>query len=221
MGPNARSVLSALKRMGELPEITTIATGHGPLLHYNVTELTNRRQWSQEQAKAETTVAVFMSDYGFSDRLSQAIAHGITKTGVAVEMMDLKVAEPQDVKELVSIASVGDWHPPTTGLLLRLLSAFWLLPQLSSLWVCLNLRWDSESVYPLLNKFRFRAGPAFPPILVKETPREATYQMCEEAGTDQWLCRDRSIKQIKALNTDLEKPWDDLAGCTLHSQGQS
>jgi len=31
----------------------------------------------------------------FSDRLSQAIAHGITKTGVAVEMMDLKVAEPQ------------------------------------------------------------------------------------------------------------------------------
>jgi len=36
-----------------------------------------------------------VSDYGFSDRLSQAIAHGITKTGVAVEMMDLKVAEPQ------------------------------------------------------------------------------------------------------------------------------
>jgi len=34
--------------------------------------------------------------------VSQAIAHGITKG--TVEMMDLKVAEP-DVKELVSIAS--------------------------------------------------------------------------------------------------------------------
>jgi flavorubredoxin len=70
MGPNARSVLSALKRMKELPEIETIATGHGPLLHHNVTELVGcYRQWSQEQAKAETTVAVFyLSDYGFSDR---------------------------------------------------------------------------------------------------------------------------------------------------------
>jgi flavorubredoxin len=118
MGPNARSVLSALKRMKELPEIETIATGHGPLLHHNVTELVGRyRQWSQEQAKAETTVAVFyLSDYGFSDRLSQAIAHGITKTGVAVEMMDLRSADPQEVKELVSIASglvIGT--PPTTG----------------------------------------------------------------------------------------------------------
>ena len=32
MGPNARSVLQALKRMDGLPEINTIAVGHGPLL---------------------------------------------------------------------------------------------------------------------------------------------------------------------------------------------
>ncbi len=216
MGPNARSVLSALKRMRELPEITTIATGHGPLLHHNVTELIEcYRQWSQEQAKAETTVAVFyMSDYGFSDRLSQAIAHGITKTGVAVEMMDLKVAEPQDVKELVSIAAglvIGT--PPTTGLaaatagtaISTILAA---ATAKQSVGVFESGGGDSESVYPLLNKFRdLGLTSAFPPILVKETPTEATYQICEEAGTDlgQWLSRDRSIKQIKALNTDLEK----------------
>jgi flavorubredoxin len=66
MAPNARSVLSALKRMGELPEVHTIATGHGPLLRHNVVELTGRyRQWSQAQTKGETTVAVFyVSDYG-------------------------------------------------------------------------------------------------------------------------------------------------------------
>lgn len=88
MGPNARSVLSALKQMSQLPELTTIATGHGPLLHHNLTELVSRyRQWSQEQAKAETTVAVFyVSDYGFSDHISRAIAHGITKTGVSVAL---------------------------------------------------------------------------------------------------------------------------------------
>src|ERR687886_302706 len=118
MGPNARSVLSALKRMSQLPAIATIATGHGPLLHHNVTELTGRyRQWSEEQAKAETTVAVFyLSDYGYSDGLSQAIAHGITKTGVAGGKMELRSADPQEVRELVSIASglvIGT--PPVAG----------------------------------------------------------------------------------------------------------
>lgn len=214
MGPNARSVLSALKRMSELPLITTIATGHGPLLHHNVTELIERyRQWSQEQAKAETTVAVFyVSDYGFSDRLSQAIAHGITKTGVAVEMMDLRVAIAQDVKELVSIAAglvVGT--PPTTGFADAGTAISTILAAATAkqtVGVFESGGGDSESVYPLLNKFRdLGLNSAFPPILVKETPTQATYQMCEEAGIDlgQWLSRDRSIKQIKALNTDLEK----------------
>ena len=35
MGPNARSVLQALKRMDSLPEITTIAVGHGTLLRHH------------------------------------------------------------------------------------------------------------------------------------------------------------------------------------------
>ncbi len=216
MGPNARSVLSALKRMSELPEITTIATGHGPLLHHNVTELIDcYRQWSQEQAKAETTVAVFyMSDYGFSDQLSQALAHGITKTGVAVVLMDLRSADPQEVKELVSMAAglvIGT--PPITGqaaataqtALNTILAA---AKAKQSVGVFESGGGDSESVYPLLSKFRdLGLTPAFPPILVKETPKEAIYKLCEEAGTDlgQWLSRERSIKQIKALDNDLEK----------------
>jgi len=216
MGPNARSVLSAIKRMNELPAITTIATGHGPLLHHNVTELVDcYRQWSQEQTKAETTVAVFyVSDYGFSDRLSQAIAYGITKTGVAVEMMDLKSADPQDVKELVSIAAglvIGT--PPITGSVAStaqtaintILAA---AKAKQSIGVFESGSGDSESVYPLLSKFQdLGLNPAFAPILVKETPQETTYKLCEEAGTDlgQWLSRERSIKQIKALDNDLEK----------------
>ena len=39
MGPNARSVLSAMKRMDKLGEITTVANGHGPLLRHNLQEL--------------------------------------------------------------------------------------------------------------------------------------------------------------------------------------
>jgi flavorubredoxin len=107
-----------MKRMDKLPEVQMVATGHGPLLRYNVTELTERyRTWSQEKAKAETLVAVFyVSDYGFSDRISQAIAHGITKTNVAVEMMDMRSADPHEVNELVSRAKglvIG--MPPSSG----------------------------------------------------------------------------------------------------------
>jgi flavorubredoxin/flavin reductase (DIM6/NTAB) family NADH-FMN oxidoreductase RutF len=216
MGPNARSVLSALKRMADLPTITTIATGHGPLLYHNLTELVGRyRQWSQDQAKAETTVAVFyVSDYGFSDRLSQAIAHGITKTGVAVEMIDLRSADPQDVKEQVSIAAglvIGT--PPMTGAIAvtaqtAISTILAAAKAKQSVGVFESGSEDSESVHLLLSKFRdLGLTPAFPPILVKETPTEATYKLCEEAGTDlgQWLSRERSIKQIKALNNDLEK----------------
>ena len=51
MAPNARSVVSAMKRMDKLEgTIGTIATGHGPLLRHHLTELTGRyRQWSQQK----------------------------------------------------------------------------------------------------------------------------------------------------------------------------
>ena len=38
---------------------------------------------------------LYASDYGYSDRLSQTIARGITKANVAVEMLDLLSADPQ------------------------------------------------------------------------------------------------------------------------------
>ena len=37
---------------------------------------------------------LYASDYGFSDRLSQTLAHGITKAGVATEMVDLISVDP-------------------------------------------------------------------------------------------------------------------------------
>ncbi|MBV8883308.1 MAG: diflavin flavoprotein [Chroococcidiopsidaceae cyanobacterium CP_BM_RX_35] len=220
MAPNARSVLSALKRMDELEEITTIATGHGPLLRHNVAELTGRyRSWSQTKAKAETTVAVFyVSDYGYSDRLSQAIARGITKTGMAVEMMDLKSAEPQDVQELVGRASglvIG--MPPAAAVAAQAVISTILAAAKDKQVVGLfeSYGGDDEPIDPILNKFRdLGLTAAFPAIRIKDTPFESTYQMCEEAGTDlgQLLTRDRNIKQIKSLDTNLERALGRISG---------
>jgi len=223
MAPNARSVLAAMKRMAELGEIGTVATGHGPLLRHNVVELTGRyKKWSQAQAKAETTVAVFYtSDYGWSDRLSQAIAHGITKTGVAVEMMDLRIADLQEARELVGTAAgIVICSPPSSGTAAANAEAvintiLVAANNKQSFGLCESGGGDDVSIYPLRNKFKeLGLKEAFPNILIKETPTEAIYQLCDEAGTDlgQWLTRDKAVKQMKSLDSDLDKALGRLSG---------
>ena len=223
MAPNARSVLAAMKRMAELGEIGTIATGHWPLLRHNVVELTGRyKKWSQAQAKAETTVAVFYtSDYGYSDRLSQAIAHGITKTGVAVEMMDLRIADLQEAAELVgNAAGIVICSPPSSGTAAANAEAaintiLVAANNKQSFGLCESGGGDDVSIYPLRNKFKeLGLKEAFPNILIKETPTEASYQLCDEAGTDlgQWLTRDKAVKQMKSLDSDLDKALGRISG---------
>ena len=220
MAPNARSVLSALKRMGELGEVKMVANGHGPLLSHNVEELVSRyRRWSQAQTKAETSVVVFYaSDYGYSDRLSQALARGITKTGVGVEMMDLKSADPQEVQELVSRAGgIAIAMPPASSKTAAAAVGTVLAAAKSkqAIGIFESYGGDDEPIDPLLRQFRdLGLKEGFPAIRVKDTPTEATYQLFEEAGTDmgQLLTRDRGIKQRKSLDTELDKALGRISG---------
>lgn len=223
MAPNARSVLSAMKRMDKLGEINLVANGHGPLLRHNVGELLGRyRNWSKAQAKAEKTVAVFYtSDYGYSDRLSQAVAKGITKTGVAVEMMDFKSADTQEAQELVSrAAGIVIGMPPTSGEhyqeITKIVST--ILAAVKSKQVVglfESYGGDDEPIDPLLTKFGdLGLKKAFPSVRIKDNPTEATYQLCEEAGTDmgQLLSRAKAIKQMKSLDSDLDKALGRISG---------
>ncbi len=212
MKPNARSVLAAIKRMGKL-ELDTIATGHGPLLQYHRAELVDRyQQWSQAQTKTETLVALFYAeDYGHSDHLARAIAHGITKTGVAVELVDWNDTEPQEVRELVTQAAglvIG--MPPQSDKEAHAILSTILAAAHSKQAVALfeSGGIEDEPVYPLRNQFQeIGLIEAFPPILVKESPNRVIDQVCDEAGTDlgQWLTRDRTVKQIKAIDNSLQK----------------
>ena len=220
MAPNARSVISALKRMDQLGDVTTVATGHGPLLRHNVEELVGRyRKWSKAQAKAETSVVLFyVSDYGYSDRLSQSLARGITKTGVGVEMIDLKSADPQEVQELVNrMAGIVIGMPPASNATAASALGTVLAAANSkqAIGIFESYGGDDEPIDPLLRRFRdVGLKEAFPAIRVKDTPSEAVYQLCEEAGTDmgQWLTRDRSIKNMKSLDADLDKALGRISG---------
>ena len=223
MAPNARSVISAMKRMDKLGEITTVANGHGPLLRHNLNELLTRyRDWSKAQTKAEKNVAVFyISDYGYSDRVSQAIAHGIIKTGVAVEMVDLRSADNTEVHEIVSrAAGIVLGMPPLSGHNLKEITTnigtvLAASKEKQVIGMFESYGGDDEPIDPLLTKFR-EAGlkKAFPSIRIKDNPDEATYQLCEESGTDlgQLLSRDKIVKQIKSLDTDLDKALGRISG---------
>lgn len=216
MAPNARSVLGAMKRMDKLGTISQVATGHGPLLKHNLVELTERyRTWSEAKATAETTAAVFyVSDYGYSDRLSQAIARGITKTGVAVDMMDLKSADPHEVNELVShAAAVVVATPPASGpfasqaqAAVNTVLAAANDKQVVGIFECYG--GDDEPIDPLLSRFMdLGLKQGFPSIRVKDTPNEQTYQLCEESGTDlgQRLTQSAKTKKLKSIDNELEK----------------
>jgi flavorubredoxin/flavin reductase (DIM6/NTAB) family NADH-FMN oxidoreductase RutF len=219
MGPNARSVLAALKRMEPLT-IETIATGHGPLLKYHRQDWVNRyREWSAAQASTEPIVTVFYSEgYGYSYHLAQQIANGIAKTGVEVEIVDLTAIDQQDVRDLVSTApglvigmpSQGD--PVAQTNLSTILATAHRKQAIGFFESGGN---QDEPLYPLRNKFReVGVSELFPPILLKEPPTLSLNQLCEEAGTDlgQWLSRDRTVKQIKAIDTDLERALGRLSG---------
>ncbi|OSO89998.1 diflavin flavoprotein A [Cylindrospermopsis raciborskii CENA303] len=222
MGPNSRSVLSAIKRMAELKHIKMIATGHGPLLYHNVEELTGRyRTWSQSQAKTETVVGIFyVSEYGHSDRLAQSIANGVMKTGVGVEMVDLGGAvDLQELRELVGrCKGLVMGMSPVSGSSSMQAAVGTVLgsaTEKQAIGIFETGGGDDEPTYPLLNKFR-AAGLmiGFPVIEIRETPTENTYKKCEEAGTDlgQLVTKEKSIKAMKSLGADLDKALGRISG---------
>ncbi|MEB3147626.1 MAG: diflavin flavoprotein [Sphaerospermopsis sp.] len=213
MGPNARSLLNAMKRMGELGKIQIIANGHGPLLYHHLDVLTEYYQnWSQRQAKTETTVGLFyVSGYGYSEQLAHAIGDGLQKAGVGSEVVDLHTADFQEIQELAGRASgliIG--MPPTSSIVAQAgissLLAVAKNKQVVGLFECYG--GDDEPIDTLRRKFiDLGIKEAFPAIRIKEIPNEATYQICTEAGTDlgQKVVRERNIKQIKSLDVNMEK----------------
>ena len=217
MGPNARAVMMALKRIQSF-DIDLIATGHGPLLQCHLSDWVERyRTWSQNQTQAETFVALFyVEEYGSSDHIVEMIAEGITKTGIAVELVDMSVADPHEVRELVNCAAgliVG--MPPQLGQVGQSTATH---PALNMLLATANNKQAiglfetgggrDEPIYPLRNQFQaVGLKEAFPPILIKAEPNEVTDQLCYEAGLDlgQQLTRAQTIRQSKQLESGLDR----------------
>ncbi len=221
MAPNARSVLQALKRMDNLPAINTIAVGHGPLLRYNLPLwIDDYRDWSKQRSQGETYAAVcYLSQYGFCDQLSQAIAHGIGKANAQVQFVDLRASDAQELSSLISDAQavvIPTWPNKPDAELQSSIGTL-LAALKSKQWVAVYDAYggNDEPIDTVASQLRsLGQKEAFQPLRVKKEPDGNTYQRCEEAGTDlgQILNRKKAIASMKSLDGDLDKALGRISG---------
>ncbi|MEB3333519.1 MAG: diflavin flavoprotein [Cyanobacteriota bacterium] len=221
MGPNARSVLQALKRMENLPPLTTIAVGHGPLLkHHLPLWIGDYREWSSQRSAEGPYVAVgYISQHGFCDRLSQAIARGVGKAGIATQLVDLRATDAQELSALVGDAAgvvVPTW-PAEADADLQASIGTLLAALQPKQWVGVYDAFggNDEPIDTLASRLRsLGQREGFAPLRIHHVPEPGDYQRCEEAGTDlgQLLTKDRTIAAMKALDGDLDKALGRLSG---------
>ena len=221
MGPNARSVLQAMKRMDALPAINTVAVGHGPLLREHLSLwLSDYREWSEGRSKGEAYAAVcYVSQYGFCDRLSQAIARGIGKAEAQVQLVDLRATDAQELSALIGEASavvVPTW-PANPDAELQASIGTLLAALQPKQWVATydDYGGNDEPIDTVASQLRgLGQKEAFEPLRIRQVPDGNDYQRCEEAGTDlgQLLTRAKTIAAMKALDGDLDKALGRLSG---------
>ncbi|AGY57629.1 diflavin flavoprotein [Gloeobacter kilaueensis] len=224
MANQVRQVEAVLDRLAEWPA-RAIAPVHGPLLRSGGLDLiAYYREWNRGQIEQTLSVALlFASAYGSTATLAQALAHGITKAGVAVETINCEHATPEEIREVVSRTDgflIGSptlgGHAPTpiqTALGIVLATA----PKAQLAGVFGSFGWSGEAIDLLENKLR-NAGYSFgfEPIRVKFKPTAATLQECEEAGIDfaQALKKTRKARQgrVPAAATPVEQAVGRIVG---------
>lgn len=203
-GAQAKQVLSTLDKIAELPAVKFYATGHGPLVRYGMKELTNLyRKWSEEQKIKDLSVAlIYASAYGNTATVAQALAKGLTKSGVAVELINCEAAKPDEIQEavekcdgfIIGSPTLGG-HAPTQiqtalGIVLKTASKNKLAAVFGS------FGWSGEAIDFLETKLKdagYKFG--FEPIRVKFTPTDVTLQETEEAAIDFAQTLRKSLKR--------------------------
>jgi flavorubredoxin/flavin reductase (DIM6/NTAB) family NADH-FMN oxidoreductase RutF len=192
MAPAAKQIDAALDKVADLP-INLYATGHGPLVKYGLTELTNLyRQWSKKQSSQELTVAlIYASAYGNTATVAQAIAAGITKAGVSVESINCEFVEPAEIKIalekcagfIIGSPTLGGHAPTPIQTALGVILSTAEKTKLAGVFG--SFGWSGEAIDLLETKLKdagYKLG--FDPIRVKFKPTDVTLKECEETGTD-------------------------------------
>ncbi len=191
MAPMTRQVETVVDRLELLP-IRTIAPGHGPAITESWRSLlADYRRWGENQVKAKLAVALlYASAYGNTAAIADALAQGVSRTGVRVESVNCEFAPPEQLLEvirscdafLIGSPTLGGHAPtPIVSALGTLLSE---ADRTKPVGVFGSFGWSGEAIDLLENKLRdggFRF--AFETIRVKFSPDGPTLLRLEETGT--------------------------------------
>jgi flavorubredoxin/flavin reductase (DIM6/NTAB) family NADH-FMN oxidoreductase RutF len=191
MAPMARQVEKVLDRLDELP-IRTIAPFHGPAIAGSWRSLlVDYRRWGETTERSKLAVALlFASAYGNTAAIADALAQGVSRTGVRVESINCEFTPAETLLEavrgcdavLIGSPTLGG-HAPTP-----IVSALGTLlaegDRAKPVGVFGSFGWSGEALDLLESKLRdggFRF--AFEPIKVKFSPDAAMIKRIEETGT--------------------------------------
>ncbi|QVL52836.1 MAG: diflavin flavoprotein [Cyanobium sp. M30B3] len=191
MAPMARQVEAVVERLEEL-DIRTIAPGHGPAIAQSWRSLlADYRRWGESTERSSQSVALlFASAYGNTAAIADALAQGISRTGVRVESINCEFTPAEQLLAairgcdalLIGSPTLGG-HAPTP-----IVSALGTVlaegDRAKPVGVFGSFGWSGEALDLLESKLRdggFRF--AFAPIKVKFSPDAATIKTIEETGT--------------------------------------
>jgi flavorubredoxin/flavin reductase (DIM6/NTAB) family NADH-FMN oxidoreductase RutF len=192
MAPQSQQVLATLDKIEKLP-IRWYAPGHGHVIRYGLNELTGAyRQWSEKQQNQTAMVALlYASAYGSTATIAQAIAQGITKAGVRVEIINCETATPDELRAIagkcdgfiIGSPTLGGHTPTPIQTALGIVLS--VIPKDKLAGVFGSFGWSGEAIDLIEGKLK-DAGYSFgfDPIRVKFSPTDVTLKTCEEAGTD-------------------------------------
>jgi flavorubredoxin/flavin reductase (DIM6/NTAB) family NADH-FMN oxidoreductase RutF len=191
MAPMARQVEAVVDRLEEL-DIRTIAPGHGPAISESWRSLlADYRRWGESQERSSQAVALlFASAYGNTAAIADALAQGISRTGVRVESINCEFSPPEQLLAairgcdalLIGSPTLGG-HAPTP-----IVSALGTVlaegDRSKPVGVFGSFGWSGEALDLLESKLRDGGFSfAFEPIKVKFSPDAATIKTIEETGT--------------------------------------
>jgi flavorubredoxin len=116
MAPMARQVEMVLDRIDELP-IRTIAPFHGPAISESWRSLlSDYRRWGEGQNRSRLSVALlYASAYGNTAAIADALARGVSRTGVRVESINCEFSEPEQLLAAIRSCDALLIGSPTLG----------------------------------------------------------------------------------------------------------
>lgn len=111
MRPFADKILAGCAKVREL-ELAMICPSHGPILRSDIWRYVDAyEEWSKEALMRPMTAAVvYVSAYGNTKKLAEAVADGVRRTGGTVKMIDaakISLAEAQHELEHVQVVFFG------------------------------------------------------------------------------------------------------------------